>query len=300
MKNIVLLSVILVLIVLAQVNVWACGCPGRVKDITKAVTQDFNQASMVFSGNVVASEWIPKIEKNSSGQKIRAETLVLEFAVDSWWKGKIKNEVIWHTSHIRYPDLGIGESGSNCEYGFEVGKKYLVYADSLEGKLKAHVCGGTRRIEDAEKDIKELQKLNLEEKHLQEGSKLTGEDKSFIIKSILEQNPQIKSRVSQESAEGNLVIKLSEKNIDPKLLPKLPQVEFVLLNTNDIKNYKGKSLTYWEFGNFKVNSFGRVTVVFSLINLGRGFFPSKSVGTYEYQKFNNKWVGKKVSSYETN
>jgi hypothetical protein len=94
MKKIVLLSVILVLIVLAQGDVWACGCPGRVEDITKAVAKDFNQSSMVFSGSVSAAEWIPTIEKNSSGQKIKAETLVLKFVVDSWWKGKTKDEVL--------------------------------------------------------------------------------------------------------------------------------------------------------------------------------------------------------------
>jgi len=153
MKKIVLLSVTLLLIMLAQVNVWACGCPGRVENITKAVTQDFNQASIVFSGNVAAAEWMPMIEKNSLGQKIKAETLVLKFAVDSWWKGKTKDEVVWHTTQIRYPDLGEGKMGFNCEYGFEVGKKYLVYAINFEGELKALVCGGTKRIEDAEKDI---------------------------------------------------------------------------------------------------------------------------------------------------
>ncbi len=193
----------------------------------------------------------------------------------------------------------MGTTGSNCEYHFEVGKRYLVYAVSSKGKLKAYVCSGTGQFEDAEKDIKELQRLMVSEKDSQESSALTDEDKSFIIKSILEQNPRTKGQLSQESAETNLVIKLSEKNINPKLLPKFPQVEFVLLNSDDIKNYKGKSLTYREFGKFELKD-SRVTVVFSIINLHRGFFPTKSGGSYEYQKFNNKWVGEMVSAFEDN
>ncbi|MEJ7862541.1 MAG: hypothetical protein WKF90_13005, partial [Pyrinomonadaceae bacterium] len=41
----------------------------------------------------------------------------------------------------------------------DLGRKYLVYASSIKGKLVASVCGGTTQIENAENDIKELQKL---------------------------------------------------------------------------------------------------------------------------------------------
>ncbi|MCA1625248.1 MAG: hypothetical protein LC768_03235 [Acidobacteria bacterium] len=300
MKKIGLLSFVIALMLLAHINVWACGCQGRDEDITKAVILDFNKASIIFSGKIAAAEWIPIVEKNASGKEIKAEALLLKFAVDSWWKGKTKDEVIWHTTDIRYPDSGELKLGSNCEYGFELGKKYLVYAVDLKGKLIAGACSGTTRIENAEKDIKELQKLKVKERNSQESPKLTDEDKSFIIKSILEQIPEIKKQISQEPTEEKLVIKLSGENINAKLLPTFPNVEFVLLNASDIKNYKGKSLDYREFGKFEVNAFGRVTVVFSETNLYKGYLPSGNGTTFEYQKVNGKWVGKAVSYYINN
>jgi hypothetical protein len=40
-----------------------------------------------------------------------------------------------------------------------LGRKYLVYATNLKGKLIADICGGTTHIENAGSDIEELQKL---------------------------------------------------------------------------------------------------------------------------------------------
>lgn len=97
---------------------------------------------------------MPITEKNSSGKRIKAEIWVLKFAVDNWWKGETKDVVIWRTSSIRYPELDEGKTGSNCEFGFKLRRKYLVYATDL-----AEVCGGTTRIEDADNDIEQLQKL---------------------------------------------------------------------------------------------------------------------------------------------
>ena len=142
-----------------KIDTFACGCPARSKDITKEVTEEFNKSSLVFSGKVAVAKWIPITEENASGSRIKAEVLTLKFAVDNWWKGKTKNQVIWRTSNIRYPDLNLGMSGSNCEFSFDLGRKYLVYASSIKGKLVASVCGGTTRIENADNDIQELLKL---------------------------------------------------------------------------------------------------------------------------------------------
>ncbi len=150
---------ILTALLFIQIDVYACGCPARNKDITKAVNEEFNKSSLVFSGKVVEAKWIPIMEEKASGNSIKAEVLTLKFAVDNWWKGKTKNQVIWRTSSIRYPDLGEGTTGSNCEFGFNLGRKYLVYASSIKGKLVASVCGGTTRIENADNHIQELQKL---------------------------------------------------------------------------------------------------------------------------------------------
>ena len=160
MKRIIFSSfAVLFALLFIQIDVYACGCPGRSKDITKEVAEEFNKSSLVFSGKVVEAKWIPITEENASGSRIKAEVLTLKFAVDNWWKGKTKNQIIWRTSNIRYPDSSLGMIGSNCEFSFDLGRKYLVCASSINGRLVASVCGGTTRIENADKHIQELQKL---------------------------------------------------------------------------------------------------------------------------------------------
>ena len=178
----------------------------------------------------------------------------------------------------------------------KIGLLSIVLALIVMTYSNASACGCLRLA----KIAKELQNLEVEEGNAQEIPKLSDEDKSFIIKSILEQDFEIKRQISQESTEEKLFIKLSGENINAKLLPKFPHVEFVLLNADDIKNYKGKSHIYREFGKFEVNAFGRVTVVFSKTNLHKGFFPTESETTYEYQKVSGKWVGKVVGYTDIN
>jgi len=129
--------------------------------------------------------------------------------------------------------------------------------------------------------------------------KLTDEDKRSIIKSLFEKLSQIKKQMSPETVRKNLVIKLSDKNIDANLLPEFPNVEFVLLNTDDIKNYKGAELTYWEIEKFEYHGYN-VMVSFTTSNLARGFFPGKSSSTYEYYKINGKWLNRWMGGYIAN
>ena len=173
MKRAIFLSICSVaLLIFSQIEVVACGCPGsKDTDITMAVTQHFGNASIVFSGEVIAKEFVPIIKEDTSGKAIKAENLVYKFLVGGWWKGKFKDEITLNTSHFRYPDLGYGEN-SGCEYSFEVGEKYLVYAVGSKGKFIAHSCSGTTRIENAEKDIQQLQKLK-------------AENEEFVIKSLI-------------------------------------------------------------------------------------------------------------------
>ncbi len=148
----------------SQTDALACGCAGRVEDISKAVNQDFSRAAVVFSGKVISAKFLPIIKKDTSGNNIKAENLVIKFAVDSWWKGKSKNEITLNTTQFRYPDLSYG-IGSGCEYAFEIGKRYLVYAVNSKGQLTADECSGTTTIERAKKDIQELQKLKSTKKN---------------------------------------------------------------------------------------------------------------------------------------
>jgi hypothetical protein len=70
--------------------------------------------------------------------------------VERWWKGGDAAELVVSTA----------KSGAACGYGFEKGKKYLVYARAAEKDKPLHVslCSRTRTEKEAEKsgDFKEL------------------------------------------------------------------------------------------------------------------------------------------------
>ncbi len=129
--------------------------------------------------------------------------------------------------------------------------------------------------------------------------KLTNEDKKLIFISLFEKIPQIKKQILSESPKENIVIKLSDKNLDSNLLTKFPNVKFVILKPDDIKNYEERELTYREIEKFEYHGYN-VMVTFSLNNLARGFFPSKSSSTYEYYKIDGKWLNRAMGAYESN
>ena len=70
--------------------------------------------------------------------------------MERWWKGGEQTEITVSTA----------KSGAACGYGFEKGKKYLVYAGKEDKGKALHVslCGRTRTEKEAEKsgDFKEL------------------------------------------------------------------------------------------------------------------------------------------------
>jgi hypothetical protein len=150
---------------------FACSCPGQSAEeddqsIAESIAKEFKTATIVFSGKVVDARYVPIIE-NRAGVEIKAEALIFKFAIDTWWKGEIKDEIIFPSSDRRYAD-GTGSVGSNCLHSyFKVGEKYLVYAVGTLDKLEAHVCGRTMLVQKADRDIMELQKLKVEESNKQ-------------------------------------------------------------------------------------------------------------------------------------
>ena len=81
--------------------------------------------------------------------EVEGQTRTVTFKVERWWKGGDKQEVI-ATTH---------KSGATCGYGFEKGKKYLVYAGAEKDKsLRVSLCSRTRTEKEAEKsgDFKDL------------------------------------------------------------------------------------------------------------------------------------------------
>jgi hypothetical protein len=101
----------------------------------------------------------PKKALEASAAVCLAEVVKIEEAgqertvslkVERWWKGGDAAEVVVSTS----------KSGAACGYGFEKGKKYLVYAGKEERGKTLHVslCSRTRTEKEAETsgDFKEL------------------------------------------------------------------------------------------------------------------------------------------------
>ena len=160
MQKIVIAALTVTLSLVAPTDALACGC-GRLMNPTDEqfateVTKEFNKATVVFSGEVVAKEYKP-LDDNSSGEPAGTEVLVIKIAAEGWWKGDIAGEVVLYTRSFRYGD-GTGSS-YGCDYSFKVGKKYLVYAFGAADELYTHACARTIELEYAERDIKVLEKL---------------------------------------------------------------------------------------------------------------------------------------------
>ncbi len=84
MKRIGLLSVVLGLIIISYSNALACVCmvrPTDEKDIKKAIIAEYNYVPLVFSGRLIAAEYVPTIKNDDSGKEIEAEALVYRFAI---------------------------------------------------------------------------------------------------------------------------------------------------------------------------------------------------------------------------
>ena len=65
--------------------------------------------------------------------KRQAEIVAVKFKVERVWKGRIESEVIVYTR----------ADSAMCGYGFERGKKYMVYAEDESGKLAVFLCSRT-------------------------------------------------------------------------------------------------------------------------------------------------------------
>lgn len=128
-------------------SAFACVCGGESSRLSKdevkaAIVKEFNDAAMVFSGEVISRD-----------------TFQVKFRTISIWKGDAFQELIMSTGAKK-----IGEDFvrvSSCDYKFEMGEKYLVYARSADDyELVARSCTRTKLLADGETDIPELDILN--------------------------------------------------------------------------------------------------------------------------------------------
>jgi hypothetical protein len=120
------------LIFLSPVDALSCVC------ISKPPAESLQEAGAVFSGKIVA---------------LRATEVVVQ--VEKVWKGQLPESFT----------LYVGSRNNTCNYRFERGEKYLIYAvEHPNGggggpALKASKCLGTKKLRHAEKDLQEFEKV---------------------------------------------------------------------------------------------------------------------------------------------
>jgi hypothetical protein len=139
----------------------ACVCAGE-----ESVGQAFKSSDAIFAATYVGSEYRSGIKnqfmemRRSDGDKVDGyKVLVLKFEVKTWWKGAGTREVIITTSDTKMPDGS--ESISDCEFGFEKGKTYLVYANADAGQLYSGACTRTAELGSAHSDVRKLNAIRL-------------------------------------------------------------------------------------------------------------------------------------------
>ena len=144
MKQIVILVLTCMTALLNTSGALACSCLRAPIDteenFRRAVVTSLKQADIVFSGEV-----------------IEMDGLIVKFKVGTAWKGDIKDEISMVTGAIRSEDGFI--LSSMCDYNFEPGKKYLVFANGSEGKLKASKCSWTGILGERERFTNELDRV---------------------------------------------------------------------------------------------------------------------------------------------
>ena len=117
----------------------ACICARDPSETTSsAVKKQLKRSHLVFVG-------VP-VEANSSG---------LRFSVVKVWKGRATNSItfpMYRTSDKKDVEIFI----NSCALPFDMGKKYLVYAELVDGEIFVHKCSRTRILQDAGEDIVEL------------------------------------------------------------------------------------------------------------------------------------------------
>jgi hypothetical protein len=129
----------------------ACACVCIDLELTPeqekaARLKDFKSAAAIFTGEV-----------------IELETNKVKFKVEKIWKGKSVDEI---TMVILLKQDNGRFVPTSCDYYYELGKKYLVYAYDTKGELTTYSCTRTisfKHAEIVEQEIKGLDEIKLPE-----------------------------------------------------------------------------------------------------------------------------------------
>ena len=136
----------LVFVIIVSARGYECSPP-------PSVQISLNKSAAVFVGEVVAEEY-RDVNTDSMGKPATAKALVIKLKVMRFWKGNVQEEVYLYTSERKYPD---GTESLDAEdFRFHKGERYLVYAFSRNGHLQTHGCTRTRKVTEADADLREL------------------------------------------------------------------------------------------------------------------------------------------------
>jgi len=133
-------AIVLLLTFAAIKQGYACQCGVRLPP-----TESLQKSVVVFAGTAYETR---AVRFESVGAD-RASIVLKEvhFTATRTWRGEVGSNVV----------LLMGSS--DCDYPFELGRAYLVYADvvdSATGYLTASICGPTKRLELAGEDLRLL------------------------------------------------------------------------------------------------------------------------------------------------
>lgn len=127
----------------------ACGCGYIENPSSKQVSENYEKAVAVFSGEVIESEF----------EKVK-------FKINSIWKGEIGDELIMSTGGKKTREGWF--QYSTCDYNFDKSQSYLVFAFGKNFEnMKASVCSLTRELKSAEKTQRLLDELFERKKKVQ-------------------------------------------------------------------------------------------------------------------------------------
>lgn len=144
MKKAIYISLALTLFLLASAeNSVACSCLVSPEPEKKQVQRAFTDSTAIFSGEVF------EISESSADK----DSVLVKFKVAKLWKSELNREVTVTTA----------KESAMCGYRFEIGKKYLVYANGLKDFLLVSNCSRTTNMSN-KGDVKYLAKFKLQKR----------------------------------------------------------------------------------------------------------------------------------------
>jgi hypothetical protein len=148
-----LLGAVLILSINVSASL-ACVCVSLDVPLADELKSAFKNADSIFLGKVKRFDFIKGVpneyleSRRETVPGLTWETKTAVFDVDSYWKGTDDPEISIVMDTTRNSD-GSGSS-SSCEYSFEEGKTYLVFARKQGEFLRNIACSFTRRDDQIE------------------------------------------------------------------------------------------------------------------------------------------------------